>query len=324
MGRVNDMNGKTAPTLTRRLQQALGEPTDVGLRHVEDVEADDERDELLALWSIHDLYLAPLDTAGPAVRWQHHPTVASLKHRVESNLLASFAASTIEPPVTIDPKAQIRGIAASGRMVPVYEWVAQDSSREDLRNFLALEGGPDDGFDDLVACCQIGLAGDPKLEMARNYWDEMGRGDATQVHRALHRDLTVSLGVPRIPREALPRAALRRGLLTSTLATNRSLQPELIGVLGMIELQAGARCRHVVRGLDRLGATAKAVPFYEVHATTDPRHGKGWLDHVVGPLAHHPLFGPGMVRGAQWRAQVDHAFFTLLWKLFVGRERSAA
>ncbi|MDP9071611.1 MAG: iron-containing redox enzyme family protein [Actinomycetota bacterium] len=39
---------------------------------------------------------------------------------------------------------------------------------------------------DLVAVCQIGMEGVAKLELARNYWDEMGRGQAADVHAELH------------------------------------------------------------------------------------------------------------------------------------------
>ena len=313
------MDTKGMPTLTRRLHSALGHPTDEWLRRLVAVEPDDARDELLSLSLIHDLYLAPWTKVGSRARWQHHPTVASLKQRAESNFLSSLKADTPvagSPPPPVG-SAEVRRIARRDRVAPIYSWVALDANREELISFLALEGGPDDGFDDLVACCQVGLVGEPKLEMARNYWDEMGNGDALQVHRSLHEDLTCALALPRIPRETLPLTALRRTLLTSTLATNRSLQPELIGVLGMIELQAGPRCRQVVRGLERLDRTSGALPFYEVHAAIDPRHGKAWLDNVIEPLSQNVQFSEGIVRGARWRSEVDHDFFATLWEMFV-------
>ncbi|HET8930975.1 MAG TPA: iron-containing redox enzyme family protein [Acidimicrobiales bacterium] len=243
--------------------------------------------------------------------------MASLKQRAEGNLLASLAGATPHGEWGDDVCREVRRIATRGRIAPIYRWIASDATAEELVEFIAVEGGPDDGFDDLVACCQVGLTGEPKMEMATNYWDEMGRGDARQVHRALHRNLSAAMEVPHIARGDLPLPALRRSLLTTTLATNRSMQPELVGVLGMIEMCAGPRCRKVVAGLERVGASADALPFYEVHAVTDPRHGKDWLDHVIAPLSHDPGIADGIVRGARWRAEVDRAFFTDLWDRFV-------
>jgi hypothetical protein len=101
-------------------------------------------------------------------------------------------------------------------------------------------------------------------------------------------------------------------LLGTTLATRRALQPELVGALGLLELQAGPRCRRVVKALQRLGATDDALAFYEEHAVADPRHGKDWLDHVVAPLAaRFPEWGPRIVTGARWRSAANARFFAM-------------
>src|SRR4029077_2119294 len=105
--------------------------------------------------------------------------------------------------------------------------------------FLALEGGPDADFDDLVAMCQIGLSGLPKLTLAANYWDEMGRGSLAHVHTELHHDMVTALGVRAIPTDHLPLEVLERRALNGYLATTRALQPEMLGSLGLLEAQAG-------------------------------------------------------------------------------------
>jgi hypothetical protein len=321
------MDAKRVPSLHRRLERALHRSTDDELRMLDDGEPTDTHDELLALACIHDLHLAPLSAVGAAARWQHHPTVAAIKQRAEANLLARFPSEppSAEPIAGEDARSLVRQIAASNRIPPIYDWAAEDATHEELVEFITLEGGPDDGFDDLVALCQVGLGGTPKMEMARNYWDEMGCGDPAAVHRTLHRDLARALDLPAVPRTQQGVATLRRTALTTTVATNRALQPEMVGVLGMIELQAGPRCRKIVRGLDRLGLPAGARPFYEVHATTDPHHGKYRLDDVIGNLAEDPTFAEGIVRGARWRSEVDGAFFAELYEILVeGVEPQAA
>jgi hypothetical protein len=101
------------------------------------------------------------------------------------------------------------------------------------------------------------------------------------------------------------------------LATNRHLHREMVGALGLIELQAGPRCRKVVAALRRLDAPADALPFYEEHAVADPRHGKDWVDHAVATLAEDPGWATGMVRGARWRSLVNRRFFDAMAARFV-------
>jgi hypothetical protein len=116
--------------------------------------------------------------------------------------------------------------------------------------------------------------------------------------------------MPTVPREELPVEALERAALGGLLATNRWLQPEMIGALGLLELQAGPRCRLVLQGFDRLGAPEEAYPFYVEHAEVDPVHGKDWMDKAIEPLAaERPEWGARMVRGAWWRSQLNLAFF---------------
>ena len=217
------------------------------------------RDPLLTLLTIYDLHTAPVGHLGDAARWQHHPAVATLKWVLEEQLVAHLDGADFQASVnTDDAIGAIRALARIDQVPEVYEWVAEEASLEDLVEFLALEGGPDGGFDDLVAACQLGLAGVAKVELARNYWDEMGNGNLGAVHTELHRRLVDALAIPRVPRGEQPTEALARAALGGLLATNRHLQPELVGALGLIELQAGPRCRQVVAGLRRLHAPEEA------------------------------------------------------------------
>jgi Iron-containing redox enzyme len=272
------------------------------------------RDRVCTLAAIYALHLGEHHDAAALRRSMlaGHPTVAALKWSLEQSWLAELeplpAAATFTDPAAV--ARELRALAAADRLPPVYRWLARTADREALVEFLSLEGGPDAGFDDLVADCQVGLTGRPKGELAQNYWDEMGNGDPDAVHTVLHERLVAALGIRRIPDEELPVEALERTTLGGLLATNHALQPEMVGALGLIELQAGPRCRLVLQALDRLDCPAAAVPFYAVHAEVDPRHGKDWLDNAVEPLvAERPEWGPRIVRGARWRSQVNAAFF---------------
>ncbi len=303
-----------APLLSAALDE--GEGALLGLPGVPPA---DRRDRFRALLTIYELHSAPLERVGSRAYWQHHPVVAGLKRTLEGGWIAELDAAP-RPELPADPVAALRVLAARDRLPAVYQWLAKTATWAELLDFIALEGGPDAGFDDLVALGQVGLAGSAKMELATNYWDEMGNGDPAGVHTALHDRLVEAISMPRVPLDSQPVAALERAALGGLLATNRWLQPELLGALGLTELQAGPRCRRVLQAFDRLQAPRAAYPFYAVHAEVDPRHGKDWLDKAVAPIAlERPDWAPRMVRGGWWRSAVNGRFFATLPAL-VGRQ----
>jgi len=307
------------PALAECLERALTSGASQQLDRLAEAEPLDHVDAMHALLGIYQLWIAPLSSLDGRERHQNHPGVASLKWRLEAQFLELLDGRTSgRGPTPADTCAALRRIARLDDD-GVYDWLASTADDGQLRHFLALEGGPDAGFDDLVATCQVGLSGGPKVVMGANYWDEMGQGRPDAVHTVLHDRMVAALELPEIPRSSLPPSSLERTVLNGMLATNRWLQPELVGALGLVELQAGPRCRKVVQGLNRLGAPVDALPFYEEHATTDPRHAKEWLDGVVAPLVDaHPSWGPRVVRGATWRAEVNRRLFIDALRLLDG------
>ena len=287
---------RLAPDLTAALRQG-------DLDGLTGRDATDARDRALTLLAVYDLHTAPLPVLGEQARFQHHPVVAELKQRLEQSWLAELDAAWLEAgaPTRADDVPQVvqamRAVAAKDRLPAAYRWLAKEASWVELVDFLAV---------------------------GKNYWDEMGRGDGAGVHTVLHQDMAAAIGMPHVPREELPVEALERIALGGLLATNRWLQPEMLGALGLIELQAGPRCRLVLQGFDRLGAPAAAYPFYAEHAEVDPVHGKDWMDKAVVPtVAEHPEWGPRIVKGAWWRSVTNLRFFEAVRSQLV-QERAAA
>ena len=293
-------------------------------------EAVDLRDVLITLLEIYDLWMAPLQVVGARAQHQNDPAVVQLKRHLEEALRARLD-SFLDADADSDPSrlgeglpaaAAMRRIAAVDLVPSVYEWLAEEASFDELVEFVTLEGGPDAGFDDLVAVCQVGLRGLPKLALAANYWDEMGRGELDEVHTVLHDRLVAAVEMQHVAREDLPVEALERMALGGYLATNRVLQPEMLGALGLLEMQAGPRCRKVVHALERLDAPAGALPFYEEHARADPLHGRDWLERAVEPLDQESGWGERIVTGARWRSSVNRRFFDAMARRFVDGDPS--
>jgi hypothetical protein len=304
------------------LAEALASALDTGeLQPLRNTRPADRRDRFLTLLAIYDLHTAPLERLGDTARYQGHPVIGELKSRLEQEWLVELERSwsTASTRFDDDVVEAMKDIAIQDRLPAAYKWLAEAADWQQLVDFLALEGGPDGGFDDLVAACQTGLTGSAKLELGKNYWDEMGQGNPDGVHTVLHDRFVEAVGIPRIPREDLPVEALERAALGGLLATNRWLQPEFLGALGLIELQAGPRCTLVLKAFDRLGAPQDAYPFYVEHAQVDPIHGRDWLDNAIAPtVAEHPEWGPRILKGAWWRATINLAFFERMRRELTG------
>ncbi len=312
--------GRSAPAtvpLHLRLERAMAVDDHGVWADLAAATACDERDELVTLMALHDLWMAPLPSLVGRERFQLHPTVVTLKAELEARYLDRVRRAVQDDDLALAPGgdavAAMRRVGAAELVPAVYRWLSEEATWPQIVDFLAHEGGPDAGFDDLVALAQVGIHDGPKVTLGANYWDEMGRGELAAVHTVLHDRLVEASEMPRIARHELPVEALHRMALGGVLATNRSLQPELLGALGLLEMQAGPRCRAVIAALRRVDAPADTLPFYEEHAVADPRHGKEWLDHVVAPLAEqHTEWGARMVDGARWRHQANHRFFATI------------
>lgn len=76
--------------------------------------------------------------------------------------------TAIRPPADLPTSLlpALRPTAARNRLPAVYGWLAKHADRDQVVPFLSWEGGPDAGFDDLVATCQLGLSDPAKTELA--------------------------------------------------------------------------------------------------------------------------------------------------------------
>jgi len=165
----------------------------------------------------------------------------------------------------------------------LFPWLAEHATYQEMRWFIEQEVAGEAGFDDLVALTQIKLPERPKLELARNYWDEMGRGNAEGMHGPMLGRLAGALDITaEIDTTLAPPLALNVTMIG--LAANRRYAFHAVGALGVIELTAPGRARLVAAGLRRLGLPPAERRYFDLHATLDVRHSEAWVHEVIRPL----------------------------------------
>jgi hypothetical protein len=165
----------------------------------------------------------------------------------------------------------------------LFDWLANYASADEMKWFLTQEAAGEAGFDDLVAYTQVKLPQQAKLECARNYWDEMGRGKPKAMHGPLLESMVGELRLnPSIESTVWESLALANTMLG--LATSRRYTYHSLGALGVIELTAPWRAAKVSRAMQRLGFPRKARRYFDLHATLDVEHSRAWIREIVRPL----------------------------------------
>ena len=252
---------------------------------------------------------------------QFHPLAIRLMHELEkpweADMLRRIRAThdLSESALPSDPDQFAGWFNATAFSHPLYEhdlyaFIASEASRAQLEWFFRMECAGEAAFDDLVALGQVGTRGQVKMEMASNYWDEMGRGRDHAVHTHLFHKLIEGLSLEAPPASELPWQVLAgvNVMLWSCIPRRNAFRAQ--GTLGAVELLAPQRCTRVVHGAKRVGIRKKTVVYYGAHAIIDIGHAEGWLANVVKPqVAAHPEARVGIAEGLLARADASLDYF---------------
>jgi hypothetical protein len=183
----------------------------------------------------------------------------------------------------------------------LFPWLAEVALLNEMRWFLEQEVAGEAGFDDLVAMTQVKMPPQPKMELANNYWDEMGRGNIKGMHGPMLGGLAETLELdPQIETTVWESLALANTMVA--FATTRRYAYHSVGALGVVELTAPGRSAQVAKGLKRLGLSNKQRMYYDLHAVLDVKHSEDWNREVLRPLvAERPESAKPIAEGALMR-----------------------
>lgn len=232
-------------------------------------------------------------------RWQQ----ARVFVERERAVVAATAASVPTEPQTFRAWMEHLERCGPGQHDPLFDFLEHEATLPQMRWFLAQEKAGEAGFDDLVALTQVKLPVVPKLELARNYWDEMGAGHRDGMHGPMLERLGHELALDRIEGPIVWESLALSNLL-SFFALDRTHAFHSVGALGVVELTAPGRCEKVERGLKRLGVSGAGKRYYALHAVIDRTHWRRWADDVLEPLvAERPALARWIAEGALCRLE---------------------
>ena len=239
----------------------------------------------LARWNHRRL---AVQTPGPD--WQAQLNEDQRMLRLEGAFIEAFRAqiAPLVADVPSDPDGFIGWFeelkeAGPGQWDPLFAWLEADADLEQMRWFLTQEAAGEAGFDDLVAMTQVKLPARPKLELARNYWDEMGRGHEGGMHGPMLERTVEGLALKPTIDGTLWQSLCLANTMTA-FATTRRYTYQSIGALGVVELTAPTRVGAVAAGLKRLGCAPEQRKYFALHAQLDVEHSRAWNAEALVPL----------------------------------------
>jgi len=278
----------------------------------------------LARWNRERLVPAFPETSGSTLfdRDQRmHRLETAFLHELRSEIIDQAAVAPTDPDGFITWFEALKH-SGPGQNDALFPWLAEDATRDELRWFFEQEAAGEAGFDDLVALTQVKMPTQAKLELARNYWDEMGRGNARGMHGPMLDALVETLSVSPIIEQTVWESLALANAMTA-MATNRNYAWHSIGALGVIELTAPGRSACVAAGLRRIGLSDRERRYFDLHAVLDVKHSQDWNREALHPLvADDPRRATAIAEGALMRLLCGSRCFdryrTELWNCPAG------
>ncbi|KAF3995943.1 iron-containing redox enzyme family protein [Glaciimonas immobilis] len=198
---------------------------------------------------------------------------------------------------------------------PLYnDFLANRAESSHLAFYFAQETNLDPRFDDILAFLQIGVDVEPKLELAKNYFDEMGNGELAGVHSKMFKTALQQIGVDeKYLQENMLLDAQISGNISGALALSRRHYFKAIGYFGVTEYLAPRRFKHVVNAWRRNGLPEVGIAYHELHIGIDAVHANGWFNNVVAPaVSSNPEIGREIAIGAMIRLNSSEKYLNAL------------
>ena len=194
------------------------------------------------------------------------------------------------------------------------DFLQNRGTTDDIRYLLSQETSLDPRFDDILALMQLGTHGQEKMEIASNYWDEMGNGESTSVHTHLFsKALNAVDANNNFIQDNLTLEAKICGNLSACLALRRRNYFKAVGYFGVTEYLAPRRFKCLVDAWERNGLPEEGIEYHKLHIKIDAIHGSAWIKNVIGPLVEKsPEIGNDIALGAMIRLNTSEAYLDRL------------
>ncbi len=244
----------------------------------------------LALESIHRSYFTK---PRPNESWCNRKGILDPVQAILEDFVIEYEDQWMDEgqiPFTDDPDQFVQQLKEAVRAHPAnrhpfyIDFLPFKAGVADIRYYLAQETALDPRFDDFIALMQLGCDSQQKLELAGNYWDEMGNGNAAQVHTSMFENAMREVGAdPEFVNTHRLVETLICGNLSATLAVNPRFYYRSIGSFAVTEFLFPRRCAQLLEAWRRNNLSERNGDYHKEHIGIDARHASGFFRNVIKP-----------------------------------------
>jgi hypothetical protein len=282
--------------------------------------------DALALVYDQDFRVTELDRVG----CESQPILRDIAARLERAMLDSEVGLVPDGLVTgwpTDGREFVRWLKAiivnhpASRHRLYQNFLKDDATVDDFRFFMAQETNLDPRFDDILALMQVGTDGAEKMEIAGNYWDEMGNGTSGDVHTAMFAETLTAIGVDQdyVAANLLSEARIS-GNLSAALSLSRRHYYKAVGFFAVTEYLVPRRFKCLTEGWRRNSLPEPGIRYHDLHIGIDAVHASGWFKNVVAPIVEkNPETGREIANGAMMRLSSSLRYMDALMEHFDSR-----
>lgn len=275
-----------------------------------------------ALFSLYDLHV--MDGTSPRTANQFNPTLTRVRSRIERAWIDSEVGRLDVETGASDSAAMVRSLKNLWARHPVaahplFDFLEKDASREQVIAFFKSDSALNIRFFDLLLFSMVGSREGVRKELAQNFWDESGRGEAARSHVRLFQHLLETVGLGRAHDNhagELGWQGLAGHNLFMLTCLNRRHYFKLLGIMAMTELLDPSQYEKLARGCRRVGlGNLNELDYYDEHVTIDVIHGEGWLANVIVPIVNEtPSVGADILLGAALRLASCRDYYDALYE----------
>lgn len=298
--------------MTDLIFDRLGGPArPLGPAAVASVDAAGEEDLHLALYCLYELHYRGF--GGVDDRWEWEPTLLAVRGRAESRFESELRAVTAAVPVGPQGAvAELWEMAGPGDGPSLSAWMAEQGTREQLCEMFVHRSAYQLKEADPHTWAIPRLEGRAKAVMTAIQSDEYGAGRAGDMHATLFARTMEAAGLDSRPDaylDHIPGFTLATTNLISLLGLHRRLRGALVGHLALFEMTSTGPMGRYSQALRRLGLSAGARRFFDVHVEADEVHQYLATDGMVaGLLECEPDLAADVVFGARCLMAVEGRF----------------
>jgi hypothetical protein len=276
------------------------------------VDADDPLtgdDFHLALYVCYELHYRGFAGVDPA--WEWEPTLLALRRELEEAFEAALRTELGPDPSTGDVEADLAALVR-GDGPSLSGYMADHGTRAQFVEFAVHRSAYQLKEADPHTWAIPRLTGGPKSAMVLIQADEYGDGLAGESHAELFAETMAAFGLdPSYGAylDVLPGTTLATVNLVSMFGLHRRFRGAIVGHLALFEMTSvGPMGRYAV-ALQRMGLSAAAARFYDVHVEADVVHGLVASSRMAGGLAvQDPALAPDILFGARALSAVEARF----------------